>query len=143
MPQAARSSGNYVEIMPSATKTADGNQGTTIWVPPRNIRAIVFIADITAAATVAADTLDLYIQTQLNGVDWLDVVHFTQLAGDGGAKQFIAKIVSDAAEADFEVGSALGASAVRNLLGDAYRVRWDVTVDGTLSYTFSVIAAPM
>lgn len=105
---------------------------------------IAFVCDLTAAADDVDDTLNLFVQTKL-GADWVDVVHFTEMLGDGGAKRFVAKLTRDLAQAEFETGAALGAAAVRNLLGDEWRVRF-VIVDPTgsdASFTFSVTGTPM
>jgi hypothetical protein len=55
-----------------------------------------FTLIVTAAATDAADTMDLKIQHSHNSDDivssaWDDFVYFTQLAGNGGVKQYIAQ----------------------------------------------------
>jgi hypothetical protein len=61
-----------------------------------------------------------------------------------GAKRYISKITAHVATAEFENGTALGAAAVRNLMGDEWRARWAVTDDsGNASYTFSVTGIPM
>ena len=106
--------------------------------------AMVFVLDVTAAATDAADTLDVSVQTKLDGTNWVDVVHFTQCLGNGGALTYVAKICAGVAQAEFETGTALGAAAVRNLLGDEWRVGYvqaDADSDGT--FTFDVTAIPM
>ncbi len=108
-------------------------------------QAIVFELDVTAAATDAGDELDVYVQTLIDGNNWIDVAHFTQLKGDGGAKRFFAKITAAAAETMFEAGAALSAGSIRNLLGDAWRTK-HVQVDaGTqnASFTFAVYAVPV
>jgi hypothetical protein len=105
-------------------------------------RAVEAQLEVTAAATNAGDTLDAFLQTTIDGATWIDIAHFTQVLGNGGAKRFIAKVAADQAEAMFETGAALAAGAVRHLLGDQYRARWDI-VDGgggVQSFTFSVKA---
>lgn len=100
-----------------------------------------FQLDVTAAATEAGDTLDVYVQTTIDGTNWIDVVHFTQVLGNGGAKRYVAKINGTEPQAMFENGTALAAGAVRNILGDQYRVRYaivDVVTADNQSFTFSV-----
>jgi len=85
------------------------------------------------------------VQTKIDGTNWLDVAHFTQCLGNGGALRYVTKVIASVATAEFENGAALGAAAVRNLLGDEWRVRWthtDAGVDNG-SFTFSVVACPM
>ena len=91
------------------------------------------------AATAAGDELDVYVQMKLDGTKWLDVVHFKQCAGHGGAKRYVAGIASSGARTMFEGSAALAASSVRNAIGDEFRVRWVVTdASGSPSFTSSV-----
>jgi hypothetical protein len=137
----SRSNRPGVVLQASAAKTATGT-GTAV-SGMGDYRAIEFQCALTAAATASDDTLDVYVQTTLdNGTTWTDVVHFTQMLGDGGAKRYIAKIVWDAALTEFENATALGAAAQRSLMGDQYRVRWAIVDANTqnASFTFSVTA---
>lgn len=141
----AKKAAEATTLLASAARTADGNSQSSP-VPLPLARAYAFVLDVTASATDAADTLDVYIQTKLDGTNWVDVVHFTQVAGNvGAAKRFIAKIAAGLATAEFENGTALGAAAVRNLIGDAWCVRWAIadSGDANSSHTFSVTAIPM
>lgn len=127
-------------LQASSTQTDTGT-GTAVsgW---GEFRAIEFFCNLTDAATAAGDTLDVYVQTTIDGSNWVDVVHFTQILGDGGAKKFYAKLVWDAALTEFENGTSLSAAAQRSIMGDQYRCRWaitDVTTDNA-SFTFSVTA---
>ena len=132
----------------SAEKTADGN-GDAVYLQSM-VNAFVFTLDLTAAATDAEDLLNVYVQTKLDGTNWVDVVHFAQCLGDGGALRYIEKIEAGTSEAGFEVSSALAAGTVRHLIGDVWRVRWDLTEAGPgvgsglglAAFTFSVTACP-
>jgi hypothetical protein len=118
---------------------------TTAVKLPGMVHGIVFVLDVTAAATAAGDTLDVAVQTLIDGTNYVDVVAFTQCVGNGGAKRHIAKINADVAQAMFEVGSALAAGNVRNILGDAWRVKYTQVDDGDQNaiFTFKVTALPM
>lgn len=139
---------DLVTVLASAAQTAASTGEDAVYLPTQQ-KAIAFILDVTAAATEAGDLLDVFVQTRMDdgsGETWHDVVHFTQLTGDGGAKQHIEKISASEPQAGYESGTALGAGEVRHLLGDAYRVRWAITdaaTTGNLSFTFSVTAMPM
>ena len=110
---------------------------------PRAPNAIVIELDVTAAATDAADTLDVTVQTKLDGTNWVDVCSFTQVLGNGGAKRHIAKILATTAESMFADGT-LAAGSVRHLFGDQWRVRYaQVDADSNGTFTFSVTACPM
>lgn len=126
----------------TATETSTGTAAVKI---PDADNAIAFILDVTVAATEAGDTLDVFIQTKLDGTNWVDVVAFTQVVGNGGAVRHFGKICAGVTTAMFEDGDALSAGSVRNFLGDEYRVRYAITDAGTdnASFTFSVDAIPM
>lgn len=133
-----------VTLLASAAQTTTNTGASAVRLPP-DIRAIAFTLNVTAAATTSGDTLDVFIQTLIDGTSWVDIVRFTLVLGDGGTKKYVAKISADAAMTMFENATGLGAGAVRNLLGDEYRVRF-VVVDETTddaSFTFSVAAIPM
>ncbi len=102
--------------------------------------------DVTAAATDATDTLDVYIDMSIDGgTRWNNLIHFTQVLGNGGAKTFVAVIKNDnpGASAVFATTSDAAAGATRQIgFGDRIRVR-SVSVDAStqnVSFTFSVKA---
>lgn len=101
-----------------------------------------FQLDVTAAATQSSDTFDAYVQTTLDGTNWIDVVHFTQVLGNGGAKRFVAKISSELAESMFSTATALSAGSIRHIVGDQFRAYWAITDASTAdaSFTFSLTA---
>lgn len=132
-------------VIQSGAVTSTGT-GTTLFNAPKNISAMGAVMDLTAAATEAGDLLDAYVQTTLDGTNWVDVIHFTQCTGDGGAKRYFAKVGAPTAETMFENASALSASAIRNLLGEIWRARWvvtDVTTTSNASFTFTITLSPM
>lgn len=135
-----------VTTLLAATSTAAGavnTVGDSVRLPGM-VNAMAFVLDVSAAATDAADTLDVKVQTKVDGTNWLDVVHFTQVVGNGGAKRYIEKLVADVACAGFENAAALGAGNTRDLLGDEWRVAYvQVDADTDASFTFSVTACPM
>lgn len=130
-----------VTLLASGAVTATSTGTTAVKNLPDH-DAAVFQLDLTAAATDADDTLDVYVQTTIDGTNWLDIVHFTQALGNGGAKRYIAKVSRSVAETMYETGTALAAGAVRNVLGSQYRVRYAVVdpLGSNVSFTFSVNA---
>ena len=148
---------DYVALAASAARTSDGN-GSAVQLQGM-VNAVAFVLDVTAAATDAGDLLDVYVQTKADGTNWLDVLHFTQIAGTGGTKRYVAKICAGGALTEFENGTALSAGGVRHILGDDWRVRWEITdLDASgdsgsagdsgsgfsnASFTFGVTACPM
>lgn len=131
---------NNIELLASATKTATGTGNSVSGLG--RYEQLVFQLDLTAAATDVGDTLDVYIQTTVDGTNWVDIYHFTQCLGNGGAKRYFGKLVASAALTEFETGAALAAAGGRAILGDQFRVRWAITDAGTAnaSFTFSVKA---
>lgn len=139
----AQQSGDAVTLLASTTDavahTVTQAAGTSI---PRPTLGLVLELNVTAAATLVGDTLDVIVQALApDGVNWLDVCWFTQVLGNGGVKRIVAKIQGDAAQAMYEVATALTAGNVRHLLGDSWRVKY--TIVGTGSFTFSVAVRPM
>ena len=143
MPLLSKKAFDSTTVLASQT-TSTTNTGTAAVKLPYPPVALAFVLDVTAAATDAVDSLDVYVQTKLDGTNWVDMVHFTQVVGNGGAKRFIAKVSASLAEALFNNANTLATGNVRHLLGDEYRVRWDITdADSNCSFTFSVVACPM
>lgn len=107
-----------------------------------------FILDVTAAATDATDTLDVYIDFSPDaGASWINAIHFTQVLGNGGAKKEIAKITSTnglaTPTAPLSIAADAASGAVRNIsLFEWVRYR-AVSVDASTdngSFTYSLKA---
>jgi len=99
----------------------------------------IFQLRLTDAQTDAGDTLDVTVQATIDRTNWIDVVHFTQILGNGAdSLLYVAKIAGGLAETMFETvaGAALSAGSVRHVLGVSYRVKW-VIVDADLDATFT------
>ncbi len=135
---------DFVTLLASTTTAAGAvnTSGSAVRLPGM-VNALVFTLDVSAAATDAVDTLDVKVQTKVDGTNWIDVVHFTQVLGNGGAVRHVAKVVAQEAQAMF-LNAALAVGTTRNLLGDDWRVAY-VQVDGDsdASFTFSITACPM
>ena len=132
-----------LEILASAARTAATGSGDAYRLASMP-NAMCFIMDVTVDEQTAADKLDVYVQTKLDGTNWADVVHFTQHDGNVGAARYYAKVVANAALTEFENGTGLGEAANRALLGDEWRVRWAITDDsGNASFTYAVQSCPM
>lgn len=140
-----KKSSDYVTLLASAVKTVTG-QSTAVRLPGM-VNAYVFTLDLTNAATDNADTLDITIQTKVDGTNWVDVCAYTQILGDGSnTLRFGMKVVAGAAQAIYTATTGLVAgNAVRNLVGDEWRVSWVIVDDGVdnATFTFSVTACPM
>lgn len=140
----AKGCSEVVTVHASAQRSASGNTQSTPVTIPAGIPGLAIQFDVTAAASAVDDTLDLFLQTTLDGTNWIDIAHATQVLGNGGAKQFVAKIGAGLAEALFAPSASLAAGSVRNILGDKLAARWAIGVGaGTHLFTFSVVVVPM
>lgn len=132
-----------IPLLGAAARTAMGaGEAVPLWLEHGDARGVALVLDVTAAATASGDTLDVFVQTRPDGGNWMDVVAFTQVLGDGGAKRFVAKVASEQALSAFEAAATLSAGSVRHLLGRDWRVRWAISEADAASFTFSVTAVP-
>ncbi len=134
-------------MLESVVTTASNTGTGEITVNKQHVAA-EFILLLTNVATDADDTLDVFIQALIGGT-WVDVVHFTQILGNGTDSQtHVAKIVASEPQAAYLTSSALASGAVRHILSSKYRVRWTVVDsdggggagDGDFTASFSVKA---
>ncbi len=96
--------------------------------------------DVTAAGVLAADTLDVYIDTLVGG-KLVNCVHFPQVLGDGGALSFVAVLDPGGSpgSACIATTSDAAANAVRpTLFGTTLVVRTVVVDGGGASQTFTL-----
>lgn len=135
--------GRLVTLAASAARTANGN--ATPVTDLGHMRRLIVLLDITASATDAGDTLDVYVDVSPDGgTTWLNAVHFTQQAGNGSArKEFAVLDPANPGTSVVDVTADAAAGAVRPaLFGDAIRARWAIVDSGDAdqSHTFSVQA---
>ena len=135
-------------IVVADVTTASGAQtvNETAVELPHIPNGVIFVIDLTAAATAVGDTLNITIQTQI-GATWTAVYQSTQFLGNGGAKlECSDKILAAGAEGqDAAFPSTLAANAHANFIGHRWRVRY-VQVDAdaaNASFTFTVTATIM
>lgn len=130
-----------VTLVASAARTASGNSGDLTGYAP--FTSACFVLEVTAAATAAGDTLNVYVQRKLPNGDYDDIVAFTQVLGDGGAKVYRADVYSGASAGGEEApkdGTLTAGTSADLMWGNTLRVKW-VIVDATTddaSFTFSV-----
>ena len=104
--------------------------------------AVMFIIDVTAAATDVGDTLNITIET-LIGAKWHPIYQSSEYLGNGGTHiESSDRILAALAQTDDTTfGGALGANSKRDVMGVAYRVAYiQVDADGDASFTFTVHA---
>lgn len=119
--------------------------GTAVKLQKPFTEALILL-DVTAAATAVDDTLDVYIDVSPDGgTAWVNVGHFTQVLGNGGAKKYVMALRADnpGASAVFDVTSDAAAGATRQI-GIADRIRYrGVVVDPTgadAAFTYAITA---
>ena len=108
-------------------------------------RAAMIMLDVTALATDALDTLDVFIDTSPDGgTTWINAIHFTQLLGNGSAVKEWAELGGGApAATTTDVMADAAAGVVRPMrFTDRLRVRYAIidSGDANQSFTFSVKA---
>jgi hypothetical protein len=131
-------------LLASAARTASDTSGSLAAVlpHPEQLQSARVVLDVTAAGSAVGDTLDVYIQRAVGG-QWDDVLHFTQVVGNGGAVKHIAEWfrgVTPESELHAPQDAAIAAGVVQGgLLGPDLRVKWVIANGGgTHSFTFSV-----
>ena len=129
------------ELLASGLHDAGPTAAVHLQVPNNGF---VFILDHTVDEQLVTDTCDVYIQTELDGANWTDVVHFAQHVGNQGAERRIAKVLTSGAMIEFDQTAPLVAGAVRHAFGDRWRVNIAITdASGAAAFTFSVMAIPV
>src|SRR3989304_1986963 len=121
----SRQLGEDFTLAASAARTVVAGATGTPVVFNGGRRRFVVLLDITASATEAGDTLDVYVDV-LIGATWINAVHFTQQAGDGAAKKEFA-ILDPAAPGTAVINVTTDASSgvVRPAaFGSQVRARW-------------------
>lgn len=97
---------------------------------------------VSAAATGAGDTLDVFIDILADGgTTWVNVGHFTQVLGNGGAKTFMMALRSDnpGTSAVTDVTSSASAGNTRQY-GVGTSMRYRSTVASSGNFTFGITA---
>lgn len=134
--------GEAITLFAAAARTTPtaGTNGTAVFLAGERQR-FIFILNVTAAATDAADTLDVYIDWSLDGTTYFNGGHFTQVIGTGGAVAYY--MVFDpttpgVADVDVTADQAVS-TVVPSLFGPYVRGRYVlVDADADASFTFSV-----
>ncbi len=133
--------GRLLTLAASAARTSGAN-GTAVAIP--DVSRLLILLSITASATDAGDTLDVYVDVSPDGSTWVNAAHFTQQAGNGAAAKQVAVLdASNPGTAVVAVTSDAAAGVVRPaLFGHYIRARWAIadSGNGNSSHTFSVVA---
>lgn len=128
----------------AAQATAGTVTGTAVSLQQR-FEEMVAVLNVTAAGTDAGDTLDVYVDTSFDGgTSFVNIGHFTQVLGNGGAKKYIMCFKANPITASNSVSASADQAAGAALqIGFGSQLRYrGVMVDGDAngSFTYSVIA---
>ncbi len=132
-------------VVTPGTTTARGAAASTGIVYPNLLSKFdvaTFMLQVTAAATEAGDTLDVFIDLSLDLQVWFNGIHFTQLLGNGGAKTFVAEITHPTAAVNpIDVTSDASVTVSRNLWAPHVRIGWnngDANANTNAIFSFGV-----
>jgi len=131
-------------LLASAARTSSGTAAISLTRDFSEAISAALLLDVTVDESTAADRLNVYVQHSLDGgTTYDDIGHFTEHAGNGGAKQYRMQWVRDITPTDPErliAAASLGAGVVQaGPVGPDWRIQWAVTDDsGSASFTFSV-----
>ena len=136
-------------LQSSITATASGNSSTGTGsygvIDAVGIEWAEFLLTVSAAATAAGDTLDVYVQASCDhGLTWDDMVHFTQVLGNGGAKKYLARwqgMIAPTTALAAPQDAALSAGVAQGPHGSLWRAKWVIASASAPSFTFSVVAS--
>lgn len=129
----------------SAAQAAAGTVTGDAVALGRAYRELVVQLAVSDAATDAADTLDVYVDTSFDGgTTWVNIGHFTQVLGNGGAKTHVMSFcnANPGASAVEDASSDAAAGATRQIgFSDQLRYRGVmVDADANGSFTYGVTA---
>lgn len=139
-----------ITVLPSAVRTASGAAALAGIQHVEQLESCEFQLTVSAAATEAGDTLDVYVQHSIDGgTTYDDFLHFTQVLGNGGAKKFLAswfRNMAPESELKPPADATLAAGALQGPVGDLWRIKWiivDANANANQSFTFKLDAVPV
>jgi hypothetical protein len=134
--------GEVVTLFTSAARGAApaGVTGDAVQINGERL-VYTWILDITNAATDGTDTLDVYIDTLFGTATWINIVHFTQILGNGAdaITRFVTTVPANMLTTD-DATAACAVGVARGVVGSQFRGRY-VEVDGggaASTFTFSL-----
>ena len=137
--------GELVTLFTAGARTVGANVAGTAFDLRGERRRLSIVQNITASATDAGDTLDVYVDWSLDNATWYNAVHFTQKAGNTAAIIEFATLDPTTPGATVTDVTADAASGVVRpaVFGRYLRGRYTVVEAagaGAASHTFSLLA---
>jgi len=137
--------GETIILFAAAARTVGANVVGAVFDLGGERRRFSIVNPITASATDAGDTLDVYVDCSVDNVVWYNAVHFTQQAGTGAARTEFATLdptTPGAAVVDVTAVAAPGtvrAAVFGRYMRGRYTIVEAAGVD-VASHTFSLVA---
>lgn len=137
-----------IALLASAART-ESAAGSAVNFDFSRLRAAIFLLTVSAAATDAGDLLDVWLQHSPDGgTTYDDFIRFTQVAGNGGAKKYLATWIRDytpESEMRAPQDAAIAAGVVQGPIGPTVRPKWAITDGGAdnASFTFKLDMVPI
>ena len=135
-----------IEILPSAvrdTAVALAVEGNIVQLEHAGCGQLELLLNVVAADTDATDTLDVYVDSSIDGVTWLNICHFTQIVGTDPATKLVAIIPRIGVGVVGNVTTDLAAGNVLPFIGSWLRsraTRVEGVGAGVLSFEYSLKA---
>lgn len=135
---ATRTSSGEVVLVPSGARIASG--ALSFSNTYEGYRTMIIQLDVTATSGTNP-TLDVYIDTQLDGSTWINMAHFTQFTTVTGRRALQLSETTAGQATDWDATAAVAAGTTRQgPWGSNIRVSWVIT-GVTPSFTFDVTGA--
>jgi hypothetical protein len=109
----------------------------TLDLPHNGFGQLVVVLDVTAALAAGGDTLDVYLDSSIDGAIWVNIAHYTQVVGGGGAKRFVSIHPRSGTATITDVTTDLVAGNLRSFIGSHLRVRETVVNAGAGAQSFT------
>jgi len=124
------------------TALATDKTGSTLAGVVQGLAQVALVCTACAGG-VAGDKLDVYVDRSADGVSWINVAHFPQIAGDAAAKKYVAYLdhqhLATPATTCADLSADVAVNTVRPAVqGGYWRARADLTIVGTPAWAFSV-----
>jgi hypothetical protein len=135
-----------IEILPSAaraTAVALAVEGNIVQLEHAGFGQLELLLDVTVADTDAADTLDVFVDSSIDGITWVNICHFTQVIGTDPATKLVAIIPRTGTGAVVNATADLAAGNVRSFIGSWLRsraTRVEAGGPGDMTFTYSLKA---
>ena len=140
----AAAHGTVTLLASQMSNVAHANSRFTAVTGLGKYRRIIVVLSVTAAATAAGDTLDVFVDSSPDGAGAikLNAIHFQQVLGNGGAVAYFAVLDPSGAAGTAAIAatSDCAAGVCRpGLLTDWMQVRETVVSASAPSFTYSVL----